>query len=135
MAVYKMNSQEGQDQTSSKRTRHCGHCDCDLSSESYRVHHHRFYYSHNYIWRQDNAAPTEAFTSFVPTLLRQAAFMTNTPSSTTSQSQHLQPITSETSDEPFEVQIESSDSIGDSEDESGSDDNKMTSQKCSQTVR
>ena len=37
-------------------------------------------------------------------------------------SQHLQHTTSETSDEPFKVQIESSDSIGDSVDESGNDD-------------
>ena len=118
----KMNLEEGQDQPSSKRTRHCGHCDRDLSSESYRVHYNRFYDRHNHIWRQENAAPTEAFPPFVPTFLRQTAFTTNTPSSTTTQSEHWTSIPNEISDETLEVQIETSDSIGDSEHESSNDD-------------
>lgn len=53
-----------------KRTKRCGHCHRDLSSESYRVHYQRFYDTAAHTWRQD----VQDTPLFVPTLLREKAY-------------------------------------------------------------
>lgn len=69
-----MNSQDTQE-PSSKRPKLCGHCNRTLSLESYRVHYQKFYNSTTSTWRREDQLQVQAAEPFVPTLLRESAFI------------------------------------------------------------
>ena len=60
---------------SSKRPKLCGHCDRELSLESYRLHYQKFYNSATSTWCREDQLHVQTAEPFVPTLLREKAFI------------------------------------------------------------